>query len=140
MRKTTHDLGNGFTVAISDKGDAEIFNQGHPFVFMQKESVDLLKRILNDCATPEEVAKRSSDAYMADDYGTTEWLKVTRWLMKEQGLTALAAEAVLRSKYMRWAEQGDGCNLKAFKEFWRGSKTLTTAAAIQELVDGTFNN
>lgn len=82
------------------------------------------------------VAAKVNDAYMTDSYGEREWERCACWLA-EQGLDAAEIEAVLRSKYMRWAEEG-GCCLANFKKFWAQSPTLTTKAAIDELVAGTF--
>jgi hypothetical protein len=52
--------------------------------------------------SPRELATRVDDAYMTDRYGEGAWLRVCRFL-KDEGFSEAEAEAVLRSKHMRWA-------------------------------------
>lgn len=55
--------------------------------------------------TAAQIAERTADAYMADAYGETEWESCAQELLN-RGLTSDEAEAVLRSKAMRWADDG----------------------------------
>jgi hypothetical protein len=87
----------------------------------------------------DEVAARTADAYMANDYGEREWRRVARWLF-DADYDASEIEAILRSKYMRWSSDHSGgkCTLAAFKGFHDASPTLFRPHDIRELVDGTF--
>ena len=49
-----------------------------------------------------ELALNTADAYMADEYGETEWESCAQLLLNS-GCTMDEAEAFLRSKHMRWA-------------------------------------
>lgn len=48
----------------------------------------------------EKLAERTADAYSADRYAS--WVSVCRLLLK-RGYTERQAEAILRSKWTRWA-------------------------------------
>lgn len=84
------------------------------------------------------VAQRVNDAYMTDMYGR-EWFGIGRWLAL-QGFDDREIEAILRSKYMRWASDcaGGKCTLAGFKRFWLASPSLHNKLAMAELVEGTF--
>lgn len=56
-------------------------------------------------ALTKMVASRTEDAYSFDRYRS--WAGVTRVLLN-RGLTSREAEAVLRSKWMRWAADAVG--------------------------------
>ena len=53
------------------------------------------------------LAERTSNAYMADMYGEASWRECCRVLLR-RGYTEREAEAILRSKVMRWADDGFG--------------------------------
>jgi hypothetical protein len=62
--------------------------------------------------TARQLADRTADAYMADEYATDN-AGVTHWhsccqLLLDQGLSAREAEGWLRSKHMRWANDCTG--------------------------------
>lgn len=84
------------------------------------------------------VAEQVSDAYMTGDYGS-EWTKVGGWLAAKS-FNDKEIEAILRSKYMRWASDHNGgkCTLAGFKKFWAATPALTTPEAVADLVAGTF--
>lgn len=88
-------------------------------------------------------AEASADAYMRDAYGEAEWLKVAEWLATEKDFDVREIEAILRSKYMRWASDFNNgkCTASAFKKAWKawGIK-MTGQTAIDDLVVGTFGS
>lgn len=51
------------------------------------------------------LAQETADAYMADSYGETEWESCCQELLN-RGATPEQAETILRSKVMRWADDG----------------------------------
>lgn len=93
-------------------------------------------------STPaERVALRTGDAYMADSYGLSAWLRCAKFLL-DNGLTEREAEAVMRSKAMRWADDGKltnrESNVVAFKRFFENHYDSYTGAKLRELVVQTF--
>ena len=92
------------------------------------------------------MAERTKDAYSADRYAS--WAQVARVLFRE-GLNEREVEAVMRSKWTRWAADQDGSRYgrvpavavtrylnRAFRE--TGLKGLQ--AELDELVAGTFRS
>lgn len=55
----------------------------------------------------ERVAAAAAEGYMAEDYGPDEWLGVAAFLL-DKGHSEHEAEAVMRSKHMRWADDSEG--------------------------------
>jgi hypothetical protein len=49
-----------------------------------------------------EIAEQTSDAYSFDRYGAKNW-KSTCAMLAKRGLNAVEVEAVMRSKWTRWA-------------------------------------
>lgn len=71
---------------------------------------------------PVKLAKNTSDAYSADGY--TSWPACAR-LLAERGFNEWEAEAILRSKHMRWA-----------RDMWN-KKTMPTSGALAAYLDNT---
>jgi len=63
------------------------------------------------------LAERCADAYMVANYGTS-WTACAKLLL-DRGYTEREAEAILRSKHMRWADNSEG----------RGDGNKTNSAA-----------
>lgn len=55
---------------------------------------------------PAEMAHRTADAYSCDAFGPAAWRACCR-LLARRGFNAEQAEAILRSKWMRWARDAD---------------------------------
>ncbi len=85
------------------------------------------------------LAEKTSDSYSYDRY--KNWGAVVLMLLRK-GYSEIEAEAILRSKWTRWAcdkDTGRGCRYghhtsKALERFIDGA----TQAEIDELVIGTF--
>lgn len=59
--------------------------------------------------TAREIASRTEDAYSFGIYSRREWLRITRFLLHEEGYSDIDVEEILRSKHMRWAsDHADG--------------------------------
>jgi hypothetical protein len=95
-----------------------------------------------------DLSARTQDAYSAPTYGERNWKMIIRWLSKK-GYDAQAIEAIIRSKYMRWAYDMSAATLPGFKIFYdkcvtdydkRGDarNEYFTPRAIDQLIDGTF--
>ena len=71
-----------------------------------------------------QAALNTQDAYSYDRYGVNGWLASAKF-MEKQGLTQPQIEAMLRSKYMRWAMDaaGDQRKSSAFKNYVEASTT-----------------
>jgi hypothetical protein len=69
------------------------------------------------------VAERCLDAYMADDYGKS-WTACASLLL-DRGYTEREAEAIMRSKHMRWADDSQG----------RGAGKETNSAAFRRYLN-----
>lgn len=84
--------------------------------------------------SPREIAEAAETSYMAEDYGPDGFRRVARFLLA-QGHSAYEAEAILRSKHMRWADdsQGRGIGRKttsaAFIRYYEASRTDWTTEA-----------
>lgn len=79
-------------------------------------------------ASPEEIAEAAETAYMAEDYGFAAFRRIAKFLL-DKGHSAYEAEAILRSKHLRWADdsQGRGVGRKttsaAFIRYYEASQT-----------------
>jgi hypothetical protein len=86
------------------------------------------------------LAERTADAYYASNYGK-HWRPIIRWL-GEKGWSEQEVEAIVRSKYMRWANDHSGrCTIKGFQSFYVLADErwhYFSNTAIDELVDQTF--
>jgi hypothetical protein len=89
---------------------------------------------------PKEVAVKTADAYSADRYNS--WTACAL-LLARRGFNRWEAEAILRSKIMRWV---DGQRLKAGKvtsgdlaDYLDQYKVVPHCAEVNELVMGTFS-
>ncbi len=73
--------------------------------------------------TAEEIASRTEDAYsLGLYYSDREWLRITRFLLHEEGYSDIDVEEILRSKHMRWAadhsEKSGHVTLENFKDYY----------------------
>lgn len=95
-----------------------------------------------------EISDRTQDAYSFSNYGEYSWKLVIRWLLKK-GYDEQAIEAILRSKYMRWAYDMSAASLFGFQRFYEKCATdydkrgdmrneYFTPRAIDQLIDHTF--
>jgi hypothetical protein len=77
----------------------------------------------------QRVADAAETAYMADAYGPDEFRKVARFLLAK-GHSEREAEAILKSKHMRWADDSEGrghgkrTGSAAFKRYYDGVRSL----------------
>lgn len=55
----------------------------------------------------QQIAERTEDAYSFDRYAPQEWSR-TAQLLAKRGHDARVIEAILRSKWMRWAADAGG--------------------------------
>jgi hypothetical protein len=55
----------------------------------------------------ERVVDATQCAYMVDDYRPESWRRIARFLLLE-GFTEHEAEAIMRSKHLRWADDSEG--------------------------------
>ena len=92
------------------------------------------------------LAAHTADAYSFDNYGEQRWLASARMLLR-RGYTGQEAEAILRSKWTRWA-----ADMASDRKGWRYGRTSSAdlarcldtmdpaqrAAEVAELVAGTF--
>jgi hypothetical protein len=69
------------------------------------------------------MADKTSDAYMADNYGKS-WVACANLLL-DRGYSPEETEAILRSKHMRWADDSQG----------RGNGHQTNSAAFKRYLD-----
>jgi hypothetical protein len=92
-----------------------------------------------------QLAERTADAYSYDRYGAQNWERVARLLLK-RGYTSRQAEAIMRSKWMRWA--GDSAagryrygavRAKAVAEWLDKYNPNHLSGDLNELVAGTFD-
>lgn len=88
------------------------------------------------------LAAKCSDAYSYDRYTDTGWWSCVRFLQRK-GYDDREIEAVLRSKYMRWASDDTGkaygnANSKDLERFIERCASLFTPKAIADLVADTF--
>ena len=94
----------------------------------------------------DDLAERTATAYSWDNYGETRWRAATRMLVR-RGYTDAEVEAILRSKWTRWA-----ADMASDRPGWRYGRTNAAdlarfldsmnaadrAAQVAELVAGTF--
>jgi hypothetical protein len=69
--------------------------------------------------TAAALADQTADAYSFDNYGPIAWRACARLLLR-RGYSAREAEAILRSKWMRWAADG-----ASWRPSWRYGKTTS---------------
>lgn len=92
-------------------------------------------------AAGEALARATEDAYSADRYGR-EWGKAATMLLQRQ-FTEREAEAILRSKWTRWAADAastDEPTAGDLARFLDDPRNHCTPNAVQELVTGTFTD
>lgn len=89
-----------------------------------------------------KLADKTRDAYSAARYGR-EWPKVAQLLL-ERGYTEREAEAIMRSKWMRWAADVSVDELARFgntaadvRRYLDNPKSKCTKAEVAALVAGT---
>jgi hypothetical protein len=97
----------------------------------------------------ERIAARCEDAYSFGRYAPGEWVKAAAMLLG-RGYTERQAEAVLRSKWARWAGdmaeseygQHTARGLERFMDAggWKSRKSETEQDAIVELTLETFGS
>lgn len=95
----------------------------------------------------KQIAEETADAYMADAYGESAWAACADFLLRK-GYTSLQVQAVLRSKWMRWADDSEGAgngnytNSAAFKRYYNALVRRVGVDAvikdIQELTRESF--
>lgn len=84
------------------------------------------------------LARKSADAYMADNYGD-HWVAIAEFLLER--VNFVEAEAILRSKHMRWARDAsndDTCTLQNFVTYYGRNQQHLAGKALADLVEGTF--
>jgi len=92
-------------------------------------------RTVDDVA--RALAERTSDAYSFDRYGEETWRRaISRFL--NLGFTEREIEAIMRSKWTRWAADQCGPRLTSLAVVYWIQKHLT-ARELKELVEGTFS-
>lgn len=95
----------------------------------------------------EALAEKTLDAYMADGYNS--WSAVCAFLLR-RGFSEKEVEAIVRSKWMRWAgdaeSRNDGCTTGTIERFIdkRGERSMFKTDAdfarqLAELVAETFD-
>lgn len=85
----------------------------------------------------QDVATRTNDAFSHDRYGEREWLECTKYLMIDRKLSDRQAEAVLRSKLMRWAaDRANGMPPKVqhLREWMADNEKHASTRAIEQLI------
>jgi len=87
----------------------------------------------------KQVAEKTQDAYSFDRYGEQAW-GACCFMLLGQGYTAKDVEAIMRSKWTRWAgdmaSKNDRVNSADLKRYMA---TMTDVRkAVAELVRGTF--
>ena len=93
------------------------------------------------------LAEATADAYSWDNYGEARWLACARMLLR-RGYTEREAEAILRSKWTRWA-----ADRASSRKGWRYGRTNSADLArmlehgaepgsreVAQLVAGTFGS
>jgi len=86
------------------------------------------------------LAERTEDAYSYSTYGRNSWAECYA-LLRRRGYTEREAEAIMRSKWSRWAadgRQGPHPTFKDLERFLDDPRNKCTRAAVAELVAGTF--
>jgi len=86
-----------------------------------------------------DLAEKTQDAYSADRWGNS-W-RALALLLVRRGWDNKTVEAILRSKYTRWASDnraGDQPVVADFKTFMRASPNYFTKEALVQLVKETF--
>lgn len=89
------------------------------------------------------LASRTDDAYSFSTYGEREWIRAIR-LLADRGYNERAIEAILRSKYTRWAADARTTNAKPRGEdvliFIMDPRNKVTRADVITLAQMTFND
>ncbi len=88
-----------------------------------------------------DLAARSADAYSADRYA--DWFKCADLLVRRRAYSLLEAEAILRSKWMRWAADSSAVEYgqvphHAIDRFLNAMKPEKRAQEVAALVAETF--
>ncbi len=83
-----------------------------------------------------DVAIRATDAYSYERYGPVRWLRLTARFLTA-GYGPRETEAVLRSKWTRWAMDACGSRASAL-ELYLYIEPRLTQAEVTDLVEGTF--
>lgn len=85
------------------------------------------------------IAARTADAHSAERYGR-HW-KMCALLLVERGYSDDECEAILRSKWMRYAaDLHSVANQEALAWFLDDPRQRCTPAAVRELIDQTFGD
>src|SRR5262245_10448041 len=95
----------------------------------------------------QRLAEQTADSYSHDNYGEQRWLAATHMLLK-RGYTERQAEAILRSKWTRWAadmatDRGrryGHVNSADLARFLDTMSDADRAAQVRELTIGTFGS
>ena len=94
-----------------------------------------MTRLARDKRRADELAAATQDAYSADRYGES-WRAVALLLVR-QGYSDEIIEAILRSKYTRWAADAwDEATAKRFKQYMLENPQLFTDESVAELIMG----
>jgi len=86
-----------------------------------------------------DVAERTQDAYMCDDYGR-HW-QTCAMMLATRGYDARQIEAIMRSKWMRWAADSASTERPTHKDlaaFLDDARNVCTPAEVDRLVRETF--
>lgn len=94
----------------------------------------------NPTPLARQIAEKADDAYSTDRYNS--WPAVAQVCL-EMGYDARQTEAIMRSKYTRWAADMSSARYgtvpaKALLDLRQLSPELFSPQAIAELVEGTF--
>jgi len=89
--------------------------------------------------TDKELAEKTSNAYSFDTYGMKAWTAAIR-MMRRRGHTERNIEAVLRSKWTRWAADGRKGRVPTSKDIERflDDPRNFCARDLEELTRETF--
>jgi hypothetical protein len=94
-----------------------------------------------EAARVKRVMDKTADAYSMDRYGKRQWRECVRLLLRE-GFTDVEAEAILRSKWMRWAaDSSTHADVPSSADLARYLKTMTPKdlqRQVDQLVKETF--
>jgi hypothetical protein len=101
-------------------------------------SVENINRSNQIRASAKVLASRTGNAYSYDRYRS--WNAVAEALLR-RGYSEREAEAIMRSKWLRWAADDIGARYghASAKALMRYLSTRLTDKEVAELVDGTFS-
>jgi hypothetical protein len=88
----------------------------------------------------QNLADKTSNAFSHDRFGEAEWEKCVKYLLTILRLSDRQAEAVLRSKVMRWsADRSCGMPAKVnhLQQWFQDNPNYLTSTKLEELISQT---